>query len=63
MERIDVLGMSLNKGLEVIKEKNYNVKVVDTYGLNKTFTDNLNDPRIIKVIFDDGNIIITVGYF
>ena len=63
MSQVDVLGFKLDEGLTILKNHNYDVKIYETIGLNKNFTKDLDEPRIIKCELTEDIANIIVSYF
>lgn len=65
LEKLDVIGFKLQDGLEIIKKKyTSNIKIIETIGLSRHKTANLEEPRILKVSkSDNGTIEVIISFF
>ena len=63
MTQVDVLGFKLEEGLKILKKNNYIVNINETIGLNKNFTKDLYEPRIIKCELTEDIANIIISYF
>lgn len=63
MQYPDLLGFTLEEALKILKEDNFQVNIYEAKGLNKNFTKDLFEPRIIKLEFIDSVANIIVSYF
>lgn len=60
----DILGLPLEEGLKILRFKISNtIEVKETRGLNKNFSEELREPRIVKVTKVDNGVLVVYGYF
>lgn len=59
-----ILGFPLEEGIKILSTKTSAIiEVKKTRGLNKNFSENLSEPRIIRVTKCDNSVLVVYGYF
>ncbi|WP_069649575.1 hypothetical protein [Caloranaerobacter ferrireducens] len=62
MKYNNLLGYNLIDAIEFI-ELDKKIEIRNTYGLNKRLNINLEDIRIVKVLEENGYLVLKVGFF
>ena len=66
MEKLDILGLPLKEGIELIKRNNtidFNIEIKETLAWNKEKQGKLTEARILKALEYENKLTIIIGYF
>lgn len=64
LNKLDILGFSLEEGLELLKgQSNQKIEVIETMAIKKDKKTILSEPRIIRCTETKSSINVVISYF